>query len=106
MLRSIESLPIRASYVLADGIIARDMPVPCENIIDGDAKVTSIAAASVVAKVIRDEIMDYLDEHYPVYGFKQHKGYGTAHHHHMLSVHGPCDIHRYSFEPIQNFLRR
>ena len=70
-------------------------------VIDGDGKSFSIACASVVAKVTRDRLMEYYDEVYPRYGFARHKGYGTAEHQKALKEHGPCRIHRKSFEPIR-----
>ncbi len=71
-----------------------------EAIIDGDALVRSIAAASIVAKVTRDRMMLEYDEAYPVYGFVRHKGYGTKEHMDALRKHGACPIHRMSFKPV------
>ena len=72
------------------------------SIIKGDAKSASIAAASIIAKVTRDRLMDEYDQKYPEYGFASHKGYGTAQHIEALKKHGPCPIHRMSFEPIKS----
>ncbi len=104
MLEAIKNLTIEPEYVLADGLCLKNITTPYRNIIDGDYKITSIAAASIIAKVKRDQILDELDEYYPAYGFKQHKGYGTSHHHHMLMRHGICQIHRKTFEPIKFLL--
>jgi len=104
MQQAIQNLPTRPDHILADGLCFREIDIPCDNIINGDYKITSIAAASIVAKVKRDELMDQLDEIYPAYGFKHHKGYGTEHHHHMLMEYGPCKIHRKTFEPIKFLL--
>ncbi len=71
-------------------------------IVDGDALSFSIACASIVAKVTRDRIMDEHDTRYPLYGFKKHKGYGTAEHVQALKDHGPCEIHRKTFEPVRS----
>lgn len=101
MRQAVENLSVKPSIVLADGRCYEGGSVPCHNIIDGDHKVTIIAAASIVAKVTRDALMDELDEEYPVYGFKHHKGYGTMHHHDMLMRFGPCAYHRFSFEPMK-----
>lgn len=69
-------------------------------VVDADAKIFCVAAASIIAKVTRDRIMGALHEQYPQYGFAQHKGYGTAEHQAALASHGPCAIHRTSFAPI------
>lgn len=73
---------------------------PQEAIVDGDALVRSIAAASIVAKVTRDRMMLEYDQAYPVYGFARHKGYGTKEHMDALRKHGACPIHRMSFKPV------
>lgn len=88
---------ISCDYALVDGNRMPPLPVPGETIVKGDAKSPSIAAASILAKVSRDRLMDILDEKYPVYGFKRHKGYGTKLHTEALLQHGPCDIHRMTF---------
>lgn len=76
--------------------------IPYTSIIKGDAKVYSISAASIIAKVTRDRIMKEYDEIYPQYGFAQHKGYGTAKHIQAIKECGPCILHRKSF--IKNFV--
>lgn len=76
-----------------------------QSIIKGDAKSASIAAASIIAKVTRDRLMDEYDKIYPEYGFAQHKGYGTAQHIEALKKYGPCPIHRRSFEPVRSLVR-
>ncbi len=101
MRRAVGSLRVRPDLVLVDG----DRPVPglgCDQrtIVDGDANMLSIAAASVVAKVVRDRIMGRLDRVWPQYGFARHKGYGTPEHLAALACHGPCPLHRYSFAPV------
>ena len=68
--------------------------------IDGDARLLSVAAASIVAKVVRDRIMERLDRVWPAYGFARHKGYSTPEHLAALALNGPCPIHRYSFAPV------
>jgi len=99
--RSIERLRVRPDVVLVDG---RD-PVPGwrgdqHAVVDGDARMISIAAASIVAKVVRDRIMERLDRVWPGYGFARHKGYGTPEHLEALERLGPCPLHRYSFTPV------
>lgn len=87
--------------VLVDGPREiRDFELPQRTIIDGDAKSLSIAAASIVAKVVRDRWMERLDRVHPGYGFGRHKGYGTASHLAALDSLGPCRIHRFSYEPV------
>ncbi len=101
MRKAVERLSVRPRLVLVDG---RDL-VPgltCEQraVLDGDATSCCIAAASVVAKVVRDRVMERLDTVYPLYGFARHKGYATADHLQALAAHGPCALHRYSFTPV------
>jgi ribonuclease HII len=101
MSRALASLPIDVRFALVDG---RDRPaVPCEvePIIRGDALVASIAAASIVAKVVRDRLMRRLCGHYPMYGFSRHVGYATAEHRRAIDLHGPCPYHRLSFAPFR-----
>jgi ribonuclease HII len=69
-------------------------------VIGGDARCLSIAAASILAKVVRDRIMERLDRVWPEYGFARHKGYGTAAHLEALRAHGPCPLHRWTFAPV------
>ncbi len=88
--------------LLIDGHRSPQLPFRQFMIVDGDAKSLAIACASIVAKVIRDRMMEYYDEIYPQYGFKKHKGYGTAEHVKALRKHGPCKIHRKSFEPVKS----
>lgn len=97
MQRAIENLTVKPEIVLADGRGFSYDLLRCENIIDGDAKVFSIAAASIVAKVHRDRMMKDLDVRYPQYGFAKHKGYATKEHLEAIRAHGLCDIHRKSF---------
>ena len=81
-----------------------ELPMSSLSLIKGDAKSASIAAASVIAKVRRDRLMDEYDKQYPQYGFAQHKGYGTAQHVAAIREYGPCPIHRLSFEPIRSIV--
>ena len=84
--------------LLVDGNIFRtQLPYAYETIVDGDARCLSIACASIIAKVYRDRVMSHYDRLFPQYGFKKHKGYPTAAHHHAIDVYGPCRIHRRSF---------
>jgi ribonuclease HII len=102
--RAVAALPVKPSHVLMDG---RDLVpgFPGEAIVGGDAKVASIAAASIVAKVARDRLMVELAKLYPGYGFDIHKGYGVPAHREALDRLGPCPAHRASFAPIRDALR-
>lgn len=102
MYESIFSLSPQPQMVLIDAVRLDRLPIPSQSIIKGDAKSASIAAASIVAKVTRDRLMDAYDRQYPEYGFAHHKGYGTAEHLAALKKFGPCPIHRLSFEPIRS----
>ena len=101
MRRAVARLRLAPTLVLVDG---RDrvpgLLTPQRAVIDGDATMLSIAAASILAKVVRDRIMIRLDRVWPAYGFAAHKGYGTPDHLAALALHGPCPLHRYSFTPI------
>ena len=101
MRRSIARLKVAPTVVLVDG--DTDVPglaMPQHAVVDGDARMLSIAAASVLAKVVRDRIMERLDRVWPAYGFAQHKGYATSEHLAAIDRHGPCALHRYSFRPV------
>lgn len=102
MREAVGKLKQKPDCVLIDGPHLPELPFKQFAIVDGDALSFSIACASVVAKVTRDRMMAYYDEIYPVYGFKKHKGYGTKDHIIALKQHGPCRIHRKSFEPVKS----
>ncbi len=104
MQKALLTLPKRPDYMLVDGNVLPKVDFPGKAIVEGDAKSLSIAAASVFAKVTRDRLMDELDEKYPLYGFKKHKGYATLEHRKAIEEFGPCPIHRKSFEPIKTLL--
>ena len=99
--RAIDNLLLSPDYVLADYVPLFDPGVPFQTLKGGDGRSYSIAAASVVAKVTRDRIMDDADHRYPGYGFSRHKGYATREHLRELAGRGPCPIHRRSFAPIR-----
>ena len=101
MRRAVTRLRLPPQAILVDGVDV--VPgVACDQhaVIDGDARMLSIAAASVLAKVVRDRIMERLDPVFPGYGFAKHKGYGTPEHLEALDRLGPCRIHRYSYSPV------
>jgi ribonuclease HII len=99
--RALAALPEAPDYVLVDGSIMPGVAVPGAAVVGGDRRVASIAAASILAKVHRDRLMQVCHDRWPVYGFDRHKGYGTAAHLAALAEHGPCPIHRRSFRPIR-----
>lgn len=94
---AVESLSVRPDFVITDGNMTLDIDTPQRSVIGGDASCYSIGAASVLAKVYRDALMDKYAELYPAYGFARNKGYGTAEHIAALRAHGPCPLHRRSF---------
>lgn len=97
--RQLSELP---DYLLIDGNQLPVFELPCEAIVEGDGHSVSIAAASIIAKVTRDRLMIEEAKRWPQYGFEQHKGYSTPQHLEALRLHGPCPIHRRSFEPVIN----
>lgn len=104
MKRAIESLSIMPELVLVDGIYRPDVDCKVEPIVKGDSKVAAISAASIIAKVARDNEMVALDDQYPGYGFSQHKGYPTKMHINALKELGVSLIHRKSFSPVKRLL--
>lgn len=100
MRRALLALHPSPGHALVDGLPVRDLPVPQTALVGGDGLSMSIAAASVVAKVTRDRIMEELHREFPQYGFLQHKGYATATHLATLREHGPCEHHRRGFKPV------
>ena len=97
MHRAIEALPVKPDLALVDGNRAGDFGLPVKTVVKGDSLSASIAAASILAKVTRDDLMLELAGKYPQYGFEVHKGYGTKAHYAALTEHGPSDIHRMTF---------
>lgn len=100
MRKALFSLPLKPDHVIVDGYSIPQLKISQRGVIGGDKQSLSIAAASIVAKVIRDDMMNKFDEQYPGYGFSQHKGYGTKAHMESLRRLGPCKIHRKSFRPV------
>lgn len=91
-------------FVQVDGNKCPKTDLPCEAIVQGDSKVQAISAASILAKVARDTELYALDQQYPNYGFAKHKGYPTAFHLKMLSLHGVSPIHRLSYAPVKKVM--
>ncbi|MDP3997071.1 MAG: ribonuclease HII [bacterium] len=107
MRRAVDALSQKPEMLLVDGNPAQPHEtVPSVNILDGDALSFSIAAASIVAKVYRDNLMVELDKKYPAYGFAAHKGYGSQFHLGALKEHGACAIHRPTYAPIAKLKRQ
>lgn len=104
MTRALYELDPLPDYLLIDHILLPEFDLPQTALPRGDAIVLSIAAASIIAKVTRDNIMIEFEEHYPGYGFPRHKGYGTSAHQEALAALGPSPIHRRSFTPITSLL--
>jgi ribonuclease HII len=100
MQRAVAGLRLPPKLVLVDGNRLPVLPMRAEAIVKGDARVAEISAASILAKVHRDQLCAALDAQYPAYGFAKHKGYGTAEHLAALALHGPCPEHRISFRPV------
>ena len=95
--RALSQLSVRPEIALIDGNRETDFGLPVKTVVKGDSLSANIAAASVLAKVTRDDIMVELAKQYPEYGFEIHKGYGTKAHYEALRTYGPCPIHRKSF---------
>jgi ribonuclease HII len=100
MLDALARLPIPPDFLITDFVKLPEVPCPQKNLIDGDARCASVAAASIVAKVTRDRLMLELDKQFPEYGFAQHKGYATPDHLAALDRHGPCPVHRRTFAGV------
>ena len=103
MKEAIENLNITPEHVLIDAM-KLELNIPSTSIIKGDAKSESIAAASIIAKVTRDHMLDEMDKEYPMYDLKNNKGYGTKKHLEALHTYGPCKYHRVSYSPVRSAL--
>jgi len=97
MRRAVENMPAAPDFILVDGFRLNDVNYPQRSIVQGDRKSTSIAAASIVAKVLRDEMMVHLDKVYEGYSLSKNKGYGTKEHYKALKEMGPTLFHRFTF---------
>jgi ribonuclease HII len=106
MEKAVTALKVAPDYLLIDGRIwLKNVHISQESIVRGDRKYACIAAASIIAKVTRDRIMEQYHLQYSVYGFNRHKGYGTKLHFKKIEEWGPCPIHRLSFDPMRSFVR-
>ena len=97
---ALDSLSALPELVLTDFVSLRDLPCPQRNLVRGDQRSATIAAASIMAKVTRDRLMDEMDPVYPHYGFVRHKGYPTEEHRSALKKFGPCPLHRRTFQGV------
>lgn len=104
MQRAILQLEPSPEYIVVDGKFCPPTAPPCQAIVKGDNKVLAISAASILAKVHRDQEMLQLDQQYPQYGFAQHKGYPTKQHLLALQTHGVSPVHRRTYAPVKNLL--
>lgn len=106
MRRAVDGLPVRPALALVDGNRAPKLSIPCQTVVQGDATCLSIAAASIVAKVTRDRIMEQLAREHPAFGWERNAGYGTAEHMAALREFGPTAHHRHSFAPVRAALEQ
>ena len=106
MKKAVETLKITPGLLLIDGNQKIDSNLNQWAIVKGDSRSLTIAAASVLAKVTRDRIMDDYHKLYPQYGFDRHKGYGTKLHRNLIQEHGPCPIHRKTFKGVSEYINR
>lgn len=100
---ALNGLKKKPEFVLTDAGINLSSHYPCLSLIHGEKKSLSIACASIVAKVIRDRVMEVYDSFFPHYAFRKHKGYGTKSHFRLLKIYGPSPIHRKSFSPLKDW---
>ena len=106
MQRAVKGLRLKPNKVLVDGNRLPSLEVLAEAVVSGDALVPAISAASILAKVTRDRLLNEMHALHPGYGFDRHKGYGTAQHMLALQTLGPLDVHRRSFAPVARALQR
>lgn len=104
MRRAVDAMGVSADFLLVDGNRLTDFGIPAEAVVKGDSRSANIAAASILAKVSRDTLMEELAKQYPQYGFEIHKGYGTKAHYAALERYGACPIHRQTF--LRTFYER
>jgi ribonuclease HII len=104
MHRAVAALSVVPELALIDGLHCPPLPIATRAIVDGDARVKAISAASILAKTARDAEMVRLAERYPQYGFERHKGYPTPEHLELLRRFGPCEVYRRSFAPVRALL--
>jgi len=104
MKKAVLAMPLQPDFLLVDGNQPIPMTIPQQTLVKGESKSASIAAASIVAKVVRDELMEKYHLQYPEYNFQQNRGYPTLEHRQAIKTHGPCAIHRQSFKCVKEFI--
>jgi len=104
MKKAILTMPVQPDFLLVDGNQPVPISIPQQSLVKGESKSASIAAASIVAKVVRDEMMDQYHLQYPKYNFQKNRGYPTLEHRNAIKIYGPCAIHRQSFKCVKEFL--
>ena len=105
MVLAVENLPVPPDFILVDGPHGPKIPIPQKPILKGDQLSSSIAAASIVAKVTRDRLMQECHREYPQYNFAKHKGYGTKEHRQAIEKFGVCELHRKTFRGVKEYLQ-
>jgi ribonuclease HII len=106
MKKAILAMPFQPDFLLVDGNQPIPIAIPQQSLVKGESKSASIAAASIVAKVVRDELMEQYHLLYPEYNFQQNRGYPTLEHRQAIKIHGPCTIHRQSFKCVKEFIAK
>jgi len=106
MKKAVLAMSLQPDFLLVDGNQPIPMTTPQQTLVKGESKSASIAAASIVAKVVRDELMDRYHLQYPQYNFQQNRGYPTLEHRQAIKTHGPCAIHRQSFKCVKEFIAK
>ncbi len=106
MKKAVLAMPFQPDFLLVDGNQTVPITIPQQTLIKGESKSASIAAASIVAKVVRDELMDRYHLQYPEYNFLQNRGYPTLEHRQAIRIYGPCAIHRQSFKCVKEFIAK
>jgi ribonuclease HII len=106
MNKAIEALSVEPDFLLVDGNQKIPTTIPQQTLVKGESKSASIAAASIIAKVARDELMEQYHLQFPEYNFKQNKGYGTLEHRSAIRIYGPCAIHRQTFRCVKEFISK
>jgi ribonuclease HII len=104
MKKAVLAMSRQPDFLLVDGNQPIPMTIPQQTLVRGESKSASIAAASIVAKVVRDNLMDQYHLQYPEYNFQQNRGYPTPEHRQAIETHGPCAIHRQSFKCVREFI--
>ena len=104
MKKAVLAMSVQPDFLLVDGNQPVPMTIPQQTLVKGESKSASIAAASIVAKVVRDDLMDQYHLQYPQYNFQQNKGYATLEHRRAIETYGPCALHRQSFRCVKEFI--